>query len=93
MGFKLIGFRKSTRKHKKYDGILGDEKGNFIFVPFGSLNYEQFKDTTGLGLYSSKDHLDKDRQKAYKARHGGASHKSHTIRYTPAWFSWNFLWK
>ena len=90
MGFKLIGFRKSTRKNKKYDGILGDEKGNKIYIPFGDNRYEQYKDTTGLGLYSNKDHLDKKRRTSYRARHG--ANGSHTIRYTPAWFSWTYLW-
>jgi len=90
MGFKLIGFRKSTRKHKKYDGILGDEKGNFIFVPFGDNRYEQYEDRTGLGLYSKANHLDKKRRASYKARHGATN--AHKVRYSPAYFSWNYLW-
>jgi len=90
MGFKHTGFRKSTRKNKKYDAILTDEKGNTIYIPFGSSLYGQYEDKTGLGLYSEGDHLDEKRRASYRARHGAT--KAHTIRYTPAWFSWKYLW-
>ena len=92
MGFKLIGFRKSTRSNKKYDAILGDEKGNTIYIPFGDTRYGQYKDTTGLGLYSKGDHLDEKRRASYRARHGGASHQSHLVKNSPAYFSWTYLW-
>ena len=90
MGFKHTGFRQSTRKNKKYDAILTDDKGNTIHIPFGDTRYEQYKDTTGLGLYSKGDHLDEKRRTSYRARHG--ANGSQTIRYSPAWFSWTYLW-
>ena len=81
---KLIGYRKSTRKFKKYDAILKDENGKLSYVPFGDNRYETFQDKTGLGLY--KTHGDKERRRLYRLRHIEGE------KYSPAWFSWNTLW-
>lgn len=82
-------FRKSKKKNKKYDAILYDTitKKKKI-VPFGDNRYEQYKDSTGLNLYSNLDHNDPNRRKLYRIRH----YKTHLIKYSPSWFSWNFLW-
>jgi hypothetical protein len=63
---KLIGYRKSTRKFKKYDAIL-EENGKRIYVPFGDNRYSTFQDKTGLGLYKTTG--DKERRRLYRLRH------------------------
>ena len=38
---RLLGYRKSTRKFKKYDAILQDtETGKESYVPFGDTRYD-----------------------------------------------------
>ena len=50
-------FEKSTRKGKKYMVMYNNKK-----IHFGDSNMDQYKDSTGLGIYSNKNHLDKKRQ-------------------------------
>jgi len=64
-------FRKSNRKDKKYNVVTPGGKT----VHFGSSRYGQYKDSTGLGLYSHLDHNDKERQKRYLARAKGIKNK------------------
>lgn len=84
---KLIGFRKSKRKDKKYDAIIF-ENNKTRYVPFGALGYQQYKDKTGLGLYSHLDHNDKERRKRYRQRHKGSQLRI----FSPAYFAWYYLW-
>ena len=50
--YKLINFERSKTKNKKYDAILQNKSnGKLVKIPFGHSSYEQFKDSTGLGLY------------------------------------------
>lgn len=82
-------FRKSKRKHKKYDAILHDTNtGKTKIISFGDTRFLQYKDSTGLGLYSHLDHNDKERRKLYRIRH----YKTHFKKYSPSWWSWHFLW-
>ena len=75
---------------KKYTAILPNGK----HVHFGSADYQQYKDSVpkklGGGLWSHKDHLDDKRRNSYRARHGAQGY--YKIKYTPAWFSYYFLW-
>jgi hypothetical protein len=75
---------------KKYTAILPNGK----HVHFGSSSYQQYKDSVpkrlGGGLWSQKNHLDEQRRKSYRARHGAQGY--YKIKYTPAWFSYYFLW-
>ena len=59
-------FMKSANKNKKYSTIYNGKTINF-----GDSKMEQYKDSTGLGLYTSKDHLDPVRRKSYLARAKG----------------------
>ena len=87
---KLLGFRKSTRKGKMYDGlIMKYPSGKLIKVPFGSKDYENFSDKTGLNLYPNLIHGDKERQKRYKARHLRWIRKGY---FSPSYFSMKYLW-
>ena len=81
-------FSKSTRKNKKYKVIVKFKNKNKKdeTYHFGDKRYGQFKDSTPLKLYSSKDNNDKKRQKSYFARHGLAN------KYSAKWFSHKYLW-
>jgi hypothetical protein len=86
----LKKFQKSNRKTKKYDAVLVNKINNkFVNVPFGDSRYEQYKDNTGLKLYSSKDHGDKKRREAYKARHAKDVRDGY---YSAGYFAFNYLW-
>ena len=51
--YKFLRFEKSKRKGKKYDAVLQNkETKREVRVPFGAIGYQQWKDSTGLGLYS-----------------------------------------
>lgn len=85
-------FKKSTRKNKKYSVITPSGKT----VHFGSSSYEQYKDSTGLGLYSHLDHNDEKRRDNYRARHKKIKLKDDSYAYLnkeqPSYYSWHFLW-
>lgn len=77
-------FRKSKKKNKKYDAILSNGK----IVSFGDSRYEQYRDSTGLQLYTHKVHLDNARRLAFRKRFAKAAKN----KYSPAWFSYYYLW-
>lgn len=85
-------FSISTRQNKKYSVIT--PSGNTVH--FGSKKYGQFKDSTGLGTYSHKDHLDLDRRELYRRRARGIKDGTGRLAYrnreSPAYYSYNFLW-
>ena len=88
--FRLLRFERSRTKNKKYDAIIEDKKTKRTQrVPFGQIGYAQYKDTTGLKLYSRLDHGDEERRKNYLARHEKTRHK----KWSSSWFSWQFLWR
>lgn len=88
--YKLIKFEKSDRKNKKYNAILQNKINNKIVkIPFGHSSYEQFKDSTGLGLYSNKDHGDLKRRQLYRQRHAKDIRKGY---YSPGYMAYYFLW-
>ena len=86
----------SVKSNKKYIAVLPNGQR----IKFGSRGYEHYEDSVpkelGGGKWSSKNHGDKERRKNYRARHRGILNKegipSYKIRYTPAWFSYYFLW-
>tara|TARA_R110000772_G_scaffold97604_1_gene196942 strand:- start:1120 stop:1302 length:183 start_codon:yes stop_codon:yes gene_type:complete len=57
---------------------------------------EQYKDTTGLGLYSHKDHGDLIRRKSYLARAKGIKNKKGELTWkdkeSANYYSVRFLW-
>ena len=88
--YKLVKFEKSHTKHKKYDAIIENkETKKDKKVPFGDKRYEQYQDTTGLGIYSNKDHKDKKRRLNYRKRHETYIKKDF---YSPGYFSLKYLW-
>ena len=83
-----LTFRKSTHKNKKYDVILPDG----TIISFGQLGYEHYKDTTPLKLYKHLDHNDKDRRQRFRSRFAKLYEKNKNNRYSPMYWSWNYLW-
>ncbi len=86
--YKLLGFEKSHLKSKKYNAILENKiTGHIKKVPFGSIYYQQYKDSTGLNLYSHLDHNDKKRRELYYKRHN-----KDYAKFSPDYFSKKYLW-
>jgi hypothetical protein len=66
--YKLVDFRKSKAKGKKYAAVLRHRKtGNHRLINFGALGYEQYRDNTGVKLYSHLNHGDQARRLSYHA--------------------------
>ena len=87
--FRFIKFERSHLPNKKYNAIIEDVKTRRKQrVPFGQNGAEQYKDSTGLKLYSHLDHNDLKRRTNYLARHEKTRHK----KFSPSWFSSVFLW-
>ncbi len=75
--YKLMGFAKSHVAGKKYDAILWNKRaGRERRVPFGDAHYEHYRDSTGVGLWSHRDHGDVGRRANYRRRHGGEGDRS-----------------
>ena len=87
--YKFVQFQKSKTKNKKYDAILYNKITNkYKFVPFRDVNYPQYSDQTGLGLYTHLNTYDKERRRLYRSRHAGEEKN----KYSSGYFSWYFLW-
>lgn len=84
-------FRKSTRKNKKYDVFYNNK-----WISFGNVNYNHYRDVTGLNVYSHLDHNDPKRRAAYRARHSKILLKDGTPAYKnknqPSYWSYYYLW-
>ncbi len=76
---------KSKAKNKKYRLSVKRKEDNKKLIHFGDSRYPQFKDK--LGHYSSKDHKDPKRKKAYYARHGQTNDKN-----SAKYWSHKILW-
>lgn len=80
----------------KYTAVLPSGKR----VNFGHRDYEQYRDRVpkrlGGGLWTHKNHGDAQRRANYRKRHSGvrqaSGRRAVTQPYTPAWFSYHFLW-
>lgn len=91
-----IRFKVPAKGRHKYVAIFPDGRR----VRFGHRDYEHFKDSVppalGGGKWRRKDHDDPQRRRNYRKRHGAQrcadGRACVRIRYSPAWFSYNFLW-
>ena len=87
--YKFIQFEKSHIKNKKYNAVIMNKKTKKLRrIPFGDSRFEQYRDSTGLGLYSHKNHLSEKRRKSYRARHL----KTSKNKFSSSYFAFNFLW-
>ena len=59
-------------------------------VTFGDKRYQQWRDNSPMRLYKHLNHNDPDRRRNYRNRHGAQGYQKK--KYTPAWFSWHYLW-
>jgi hypothetical protein len=88
-------FKKSTRKDKKYMVRYNNKLIHFGAIKNG-IPMDQYKDSTGLGLYSKYDHNDEKRRDNYRARHSKIKIKDGSYAYKnkdqPSYWSWHFLW-
>lgn len=88
-------FVRGSGDHK-YTVILPDGKR----VSFGHKSYQHYRDSVprnlGGGIWSKLNHNDPTRRASYRARHGALMCKNGkkciTVKYSPAWFSYYFLW-
>ena len=89
--------------NKKYTAIIQTPDGNKTRkISFGAVGYQQYKDSTGLGVWSHLDHGDSKRRKAYFSRHSaGVTNKTDAIKrevtlsgglYNAKILSHQFLW-
>lgn len=89
--YKFLRFEKSKKEGKKYSAVLirRDSSGREVHVHFGDKDYEHYKDSTGLGLYSNLDHRDLKRRAAYRLRHAKDVRAGY---YSPGYFAMRYLW-
>jgi hypothetical protein len=85
-------FSKSKAKNKKYAVRTPGGK----LINFGDSRMQQFKDSTGLGLYSHLDHGDSKRRKSYLARAKGIKDKNGNLTWknpeSANYYSVKYLW-
>jgi len=88
--YKLLGYEKATKKGKMYNAVLQNKTTKKTHkVPFGSSEYENYRDLTGLNLYTHLIHGDKKRKKLYRARHKKDLKDGY---YSAGYFSYFVLW-
>ena len=84
-------FKVSDRKDKKYKVYYNNK-----WIHFGNKNYQHYKDSSGLGIYSHLDHKDKKRRASYRARHKAIKLKNGKPAYLDkeqaAYYAWHLLW-
>ena len=99
---RILSIKRSGRKGKKYVAIVQDRRTRRRrSVHFGAVGYDQYKDSTGLGHFTHRDHMDRRRRRNYFSRHSAVRTKRRAIRkerrksrrrYTPKLLSHRFLW-
>ena len=85
---------------KKYTAVIPLPDGKSRRVSFGHREYQQYRDRVpqalGGGRWSQNDHGDSRRRADYRRRHGAQRCEDGTPcverLYSPARFSYNFLW-
>lgn len=83
--------KKSTQKNKKYM-ILYKNK----WIHFGDKRYQHYRDSTGLGIYSHLDHMDKERRRKYLLRSKAIKNKKGQLTWNDKsssnYYSIKYLW-
>ena len=84
-------FKKSTRKGKKYMVVVDGKT-----IHFGDSSMHQFKDSTGLGLYTHLNHNDEKRRASYLARAKGIKNRQGELTWkdknSANYYSVKYLW-
>lgn len=75
----ILKFERGPSK-KKYTAYIKNNKTHKIRkIHFGARDYQQYRDSTPLHLYSYKDHKDKKRMGRYYSRHSGTKKRGEGI--------------
>jgi len=84
-------FMKSKASGKKYAVFYNGKTINF-----GSASNSQYRDSTGLGLYSHLNNNDPVKRKAFRARMSKIKNKQgeyvYKLKSSPAYWAYNYLW-
>ena len=101
----IVTIEKATAKGKKYKAIVKNENNKTRTISFGGIGYLQYRDSTGLGLYSDYNVKgqkgSKERRERYFLRHSGVKTKSAALKkerqksgglFTPKILSHMYLW-
>jgi hypothetical protein len=81
---------KAISKGKKYTALIqNNESGKIKKINYGSSINQQYEDKTGLGMYTHKNHKDKDKRENYKKRHNVYIKQGF---FSPGYFSMKYLW-
>ena len=86
--YRLKGFKRGSHPYKYTAILINKETGRERLISFGHQDYQQYKDSTGLGLYTHKNHGDKDRRERYRERHKG----DNLDCFSAGYFSMRYLW-
>lgn len=99
---RVVAIAPSTSRQKKYVAEVRDVATKRTRrIHFGARAYEQYRDSTGLGVYKHKDHADALRRRRYFTRHSGVATKSAALakefaasggRYNAKILSHKYLW-
>jgi len=99
---RIIRFERSSRPEKKYMATIKNiDTGKTRLIHFGASDYQQYRDRTGLGIYTVKNHGDRKRMQRYFTRHSGISNRQKAIEkekmkskgiYNPKILSHIYLW-
>lgn len=77
---RILSFKKSPIKNKKYRALIQNIKTKKTRnIDFGGLGYEQYKDRTGVGLYTNVNHGNRKRMRNYFNRHSGTPNRKEAI--------------
>ena len=86
---------RSRVKGKKYSVYVKSDSGKKL-IHFGDSNMDHFRDSTGVGAYSDRDHNDPERRKSFRARMAGIKTKSGgraiDDKNSPAYWAYHKLW-
>jgi len=78
---RIKSIKVSPKKNKKYRATVSNNKTKKLRdIDFGARDYQQYKDSTKLKKYKSKNHGDKKRKDNYYSRHSGTKLKSKALK-------------
>jgi len=97
----IIKFEKGKQKKKYTATVRHKSTKKTRKLSFGHKDYQQYRDSTPLGLYKGRDHGDRKRMQRYYSRHSGTKRRGEAIKkekiksdglYTPKILSHIYLW-
>ena len=77
---KIIKFTKGPFPKKYTAHIKNKKTKKNRIIHFGDRRYQQYKDRTGIGLYSHKNHNTRKRMQNYFSRHSGTKNRTKAIK-------------